>query len=310
MEFQITTREAVTENDVAAFWEQLRIYQKRDIFPDHDSEDRKYFLGSEYHEHIKNIHSRSQDRCFFLFFQQNGQDIGFAMPVIFTSEDGKCFIMEFCVYPEFRGNGTGRKCVKVLLDWAKEHGALYAELNCGGDKRRQHFWASVGFIDNGADEWGEPLMILPPVENIPMTVEVLADAEDRQIKKLENGFKQDIGEESLTEEKQKHLQQAIKEGRVTFFIAKRGYRAIGMCSVVKYFSTFACGDTGVFEDFYVEPAFRKKGIARMLVQAAQNWSREQGLASLTVCCAPCDETMYQSLGFDAPLGKTYAKIIY
>ena len=59
----------------------------------------------------------------------NGQDIGFAMPVIFSSEDGKCFIMEFCVYPEFRGNGTGKECAAVLLDWARENGALYAELN-------------------------------------------------------------------------------------------------------------------------------------------------------------------------------------
>ena len=82
-----------------------------------------------------------------------------------------------------------------------------------------------------------------------------------------------------------------------------------MCSVVKYFSTFSCTDTGVFEDFYVELVFRKKGIARMLAQTAQSWGREQGLASLTVCCAPCDEQMYQSLGFDTLLGKTYAKII-
>lgn len=309
MENQITIREAVTENDVATFWEQLHIYHKRDIFPDHGTEDLEHFLSSEYHGHMMKIHDRPQDRCFFLFFHRDGQDIGFAMPVIFTSEDGKCFIMEFCVYPEFRGGGTGRNCAGVLLDWAKEHGALYAELNYGGDKRLQHFWESVGFMENGADEWGESLMILPPLENIPITVEVLADPEDWQLKKLENGFKKDIEEELLTEEKQKQLQQAIKEGKITFFIAKRGYRAIGMCSVVKHFSTFACMDTGVFEDFYVEPVFRKKGAARMLAQAAQSWSCEQGLSSLTVCCAPCDEQMYQSLGFDAPLGKTYAKII-
>ena len=309
MENQITIREAVTEKDIAAFWEQLHIYHKRDIFSEYDREDLEYFLGSEYHEHMMQVHSRAQDRCFFLFFHRNGQDIGFAMPVIFVSEDGKCFIMEFCVYPAFRGDGTGRKCAKVLLDWATEHGACYAELNYGGDKRRQHFWESVGFIENGADVWGEPLMILLPAENVPIAVEVLADPEDWQLLKLENGFKREIGENVLTEENQKQLQQAVKEGKITFLIAKRGYRAIGMCSVVTYFSTFACTDIGVLEDFYVEPVFRKTGIGRMLAQAAQSWSYEQGLASLTVCCAPCDAQMYQSLGFDAPLGKTYAKII-
>ena len=309
MENQITIREAVTETDVAVFWEQLHTYHKRDIFPDPDSEDLEYFLSSEYYDHMMKINSRPQDRCYFLFFHRDGRDVGFAMPVIFTSEDGKCFIMEYCVYPEFRGNGTGKECTRVLLDWAKENGALYAELNHGSNERRRHFWETVGFIENGADEWGEPLMILPPAENVPITVEILAVPEDWQLKKLENGFLKEIGESPATEEKQEQLTQAILDGKITFFVAKRGYRAVGMCSVAKCFSTFACTDTGVFDDFYIEPVFRKKGIARKLVLAAQDWCKEKGLASLTVCCALCDEGMYQALGFDVKLGSTFAHII-
>lgn len=155
MENQITIREAVTENDVAAFWEQLHAYHKRDIFTDSDKEELEYFLGSEYHDQMMKIYGRPQDHCFFLFFHRGGQDIGFAMPVIFNTEDGKCFIMEFCVYPEFRGSGTGKACARTLLDWAKEHGARYAELNYGGNDWRRHFWESVGFIEtvrtNGAN---------------------------------------------------------------------------------------------------------------------------------------------------------------
>ena len=308
MENQITIREAVTESDVAVFWEQLHIYHKRDIFHERAGEDLEYFLGSEYYDHMMKIHSRPQDRCYFLFFHRDGQDIGFAMPVIFTSEDGKCFIMEFCVYPEIRGNGTGKECARVLLDWAKENGALYAELNHGSNERRRHFWETVGFIENGADEWGEPLMILPPEENVPITVEVLTDPKDWQLKKLENGFLKEIGESPATEEKQEQLTQAILDGKITFFVAKRGYRAVGMCSVAKCFSTFACTDTGVFDDFYIEPVFRGKGIARKLAQVAQDWCKENDLASLTVCCAPCDEGMYQALGFDVRLGLTFANI--
>ena len=308
MENQITIREAIRSTDVAAFWEQLHTYHKRDIFPDPDNEDLSYFLGSEYYNHMMKIHSRPQDRCYFLFFHRDGQDIGFAMPVIYTTEDGKCFIMEFCVYPEFRGNGTGKECAKVLLDWAKEHGAQYAELNHGGNQRRRHFWETVGFIENGADEWGEPLMILPPAEDVPITVEILADPEDWQLKKLGNGFLKEIGESPATEEKEEQLVQAIRDSKITFFVAKRGHRAVGMCSVARCFSTFACTDTGVFDDFYIEPVFRKKGIARKLALAAQDWCKEKGLASLTVCCAPCDEGMYQALGFDCRLGLTFAKL--
>ena len=193
MENQITIREAITETDGAGFWEQLHTYHKRDIFPNPDNADLEYFLGSEYHDHMMKIHSRPQDRCYFLFFHRDGQDIGFAMPVIYTAEDGKCFIMEFCVYPEFRGNGTGKECAGVLLNWAKENGALYAELNHGNNQRRRHFWETVGFIENGADEWGEPLMILPPVDDVPITVEILIAPEDWQLKKLENGFLRRLG---------------------------------------------------------------------------------------------------------------------
>ena len=126
---------------------------------------------------------------------------------------------------------------------------------------------------------------------------------------LESGYIREIGEQPLTEEQQAQLFQAIQDSRITFFLAKCGKQIVGICSVARHFSTFACTDTGVFEDFYVEPAFRKKGIARMLAQAAQSWSYEQGLSSLTVCCAPCDVQMYQALGFDTHLGHTYAKII-
>lgn len=306
MDNKITIREAVTEKDIAAFWEQLYAYYKRDMFPDPKDEDLQYFLGQEYRDHMSKIHSRPQNRCHYLFFHWAGQDIGLALPVIFTSEDGKCFIMEFCVYPQFRGNGTGKACAKVLLDWAKACGAVYAELNYGGSLRREKFWQSVGFVKNGSDEWGEPLMILPPEDEMPFTVEILADPEDWQLLKLENGFKQEIGEEALPEEKQKQLQQAVKDGRITFFIARRGCRAVGMCSVIKCFSTFTCSDTGIFEDFFVEPAFRGKGIARMLADAAQLWCRKNNITSLTVCCASCDEGMYRHLGFHVPLGTTLA----
>ena len=297
MDNQIIIREAVTENDVALFWEQLHIYYKRDIFPDPNAEERDYFLSDEYRTTMQKIHDRTPDQCYYLFFHRNGQDIGFVLPVIYTSEDSKCFVMEYCVYPEYRGNGTGKECAKVLLRWAKGNGALYAELNYGSNDRRLRFWKGVGFIENGVNEWGEPLMLLPPEDEIPFTVELLAEPTDWQLLKLENGFKKDIGEEALTEKKQKQLQQAIREGKITFFVAKRGYRAVGMCSVAKCYSAFSCTDTGIYEDFYIEPAFRGKGIARKLAEAAQAWCKDNGISG---------EKMYHAPGFDTGPGTTFA----
>ena len=81
-----------------------------------------------------------------------------------------------------------------------------------------------------------------------------------------------------------------------------------MCSVAKCFSTFACADIGIFEDFYIEPVFREIGIARLLVQAVQDWCGNNNIPSLSVSCAPCDEQMYRHLGFDLPLGISLAHL--
>lgn len=305
MNNQITIREAVTEQDIAFFWEQMHIYHKRDIFPNPDDEDRDYFLDdAQYRTDMENIHSREQDRCYYLLFCRGEQKIGFALPVIYSTEDGKCFLMEFCVFPEFRGNGIGSHCAREFLTWANEKGAKYSEINCA-TTQRQRFWQRVGFSLNGVDEWGVPLMILPPEEEHTITVEVLTDSEDWQLRKLENGYLSEIGGDILTEEKQKSLSRAIANGKITFFLAKRGCRSVGMCSVVTAFSAVTCADVGAFENFYVEPVFRKQGIARKLVNCAWQWCREHGVSSLRVTCAPCDEKMYQMLGFHIHLGNTY-----
>ena len=90
MKNQIIIREAISEADTAAFWEQLHSYHKRDIFPDPEDENLKHFLSdTEYRVQIEHVHNRLQDRCYYLFFERNGQDIGFALPAIFTSEDGE-----------------------------------------------------------------------------------------------------------------------------------------------------------------------------------------------------------------------------
>lgn len=190
----IAIREAVTAEERSLFWERLRAYFCRDIFPDPEDEDRPYFLGDDYRRTMESLRTRPVHPVHWLVFSRNGQDVGFALAAVFTGEDGKCFILEFCVLPEHRGGGMGTACARTLLNWAREQGAGYAELNCTTPPR-QRFWGRLGFVANGADEWGVPLMLLPPREHRPITVERLTDPTDWQLGKLENGYRQDIGEE-------------------------------------------------------------------------------------------------------------------
>ena len=94
----IHIREAVTPEEVERFWQELHAYHARDVFPDPAEEDRAYFLDdSQYRAAVQRIHDREGDRCYYLLFRREGRDIGFALTALYPSEDGKCFVMEFCV---------------------------------------------------------------------------------------------------------------------------------------------------------------------------------------------------------------------
>ena len=121
--------------------------------------------------------------------------------------------------------------------------------------------------------------------------------------KLQRLYKAEIGEDEPGEAEKERLIKAIEAGSILFFGAFDREPLIGCCSVTVGFSTFNYMPCGVFEDFYIRPEYRHKGIARRLVQFAR---RESGVSSLTVGCADCDVQMYRSLGFSVLIGNLLA----
>ena len=138
-----------------------------------------------------------------------------------------------------------------------------------------------------------------------LNIEKLKEHDIAQLIECEQAYLADIGEEPMDKAAQERLRKAIEDGKIQFFTAKDNGKIIGMCSVVTAFSTFACTDSAVFEDFYVASVYRKLGAARLLVNVAADYCREIGASGLTVCCAPCDEAMYNSLGFEIKLGTEF-----
>mgnify|MGYP002732432987 CR=1 FL=1 len=123
---------------------------------------------------------------------------------------------------------------------------------------------------------------------------------------LENAFRQSVGEEPLSPEMAQRLEAAVRGERIRFLALMDGPRAVGLCSVSPAFSTYGCAPCALFDDFYIDPAYRKTGAARALANAAFALCRELGIESLFVGCAPCDSAMYRSLGFDTALGSMRA----
>ena len=120
---------------------------------------------------------------------------------------------------------------------------------------------------------------------------------------LHRAYKAEIGEELPTRDELDALEQALAEGRIQFFGCICEGKLVACCSVGTVFSTFNYAASGVFEDFYIVPEWRHKGIARRLVEFTY---RESGVGSMTVGCADCDEAMYRALGFDIRLGNMLA----
>ncbi len=120
---------------------------------------------------------------------------------------------------------------------------------------------------------------------------------------LQKAYKAEIGEGAPGEPERMRLEKAIETGKILFFGAWHDGAMIGCCSVTVGFSTFDYAPCGTFEDFYILPEYRHKGVARKLVRFAY---RESGVSSLTVGCADCDKERYRSLGFGISLGNLLA----
>jgi GNAT superfamily N-acetyltransferase len=132
---QVTVWPVRTQEENAALWNAKYEFFHRDIFPNCDigaplaQEDREYFLSREYRERIDALCSRENDRAFSAFFEQAGRRIGFCLYCTYLSEDGKCFILDFCVFPEYRSRGLGKRCFEALKALEDARGAKYYALN-------------------------------------------------------------------------------------------------------------------------------------------------------------------------------------
>lgn len=116
---------------------------------------------------------------------------------------------------------------------------------------------------------------------------------------LQKAYKAEIEEDPPSDEDKIRLKDAIEKNRILFFGAWNGSELVGCCSVTLVFSTFQYATSGVFEDFYIRPVYRHRGVARKLIECA---FCESGVASMTVGCADCDMEMYKALGFSSRLG--------
>lgn len=128
-----------------------------------EEEDKQYFAGEEYRGVIRAHMERDHNTHHLVYFVRYGKRIGAASYCTYEEEDGKCFILDFWVFKEYRGLGTGHYCYYALEDYTKKQGAKYYQLNAT-KQESVRFWRAFGFVEDGVDEWGLPLYVMYPKE--------------------------------------------------------------------------------------------------------------------------------------------------
>ena len=122
-------------------------------------------------------------------------------------------------------------------------------------------------------------------------------------KELQLAYKAEIGEDRPGENEFEGLKKALEQGEIQFYGCVCDNALVACCSICTTYSTFRYDRVGIFEDFYIQPRYRHRGIARKLVAFAYASSQ---VSSLSAGCADCDVGMYRAIGFHISLGKMLA----
>jgi GNAT superfamily N-acetyltransferase len=152
----ITVEEIPVEN-INEFWS-LHLKYLVDDGIISDPEDIEYFSSEEYRGIIRDHMTRDTDRHHMVYFAEDGRRTGAAQYNTYRSEDGKCFILDFWVFPQYRGKGMSHRCFKALEEYTKSDGAVYYEINSEKEDSVR-FWKSLGFTENGRDEYDMPVFV-------------------------------------------------------------------------------------------------------------------------------------------------------
>lgn len=160
---KIELYDAQTSADIDLFWEVRDNYNREDIVPNCEEpmtkEEIAWFYSKAYKDHIMKLYRRPVDKLNIVFFEIEQVKIGFSVYVTYHSEDGKCFIVDFCIFSGYRNKGYGKECFNLIQDREVQNGAAYFALNLSNENNRR-FWTSIGFKKTVPDEYGNDIYVL------------------------------------------------------------------------------------------------------------------------------------------------------
>ena len=150
-----------SESDIDLFWQWRDKYMRTDILPNSTfepatDEEYEWFFSQKYKDVIMEAFYRDTAILRIVFLREDGANIGFAVYVIYHSEDGKCLVVEFNVDESHRSKGVGTLFFEMLREHVRGEGAEYLSLNVSNENN-ERFWERNGFVKSAKDEHGSYL---------------------------------------------------------------------------------------------------------------------------------------------------------
>ncbi len=168
---KIIIKKIKLEEGLGQFWKLRDQYMLQDIIPNDElgapmtKKYEEWFFSDEYRNYMEKLFQRKQDPANPVLFIKDDNIIGFASYCTYHSEDGKCFIIDFCILSQFRNQGLGTKAFQEIGKKEMRRGARYFALNVSNN-RNKVFWKKQGFQLDGQDEYGSILMRKDMPENL------------------------------------------------------------------------------------------------------------------------------------------------
>jgi len=99
---------------------------------------------------------------------------------------------------------------------------------------------------------------------------------------------------------QRFLDERLRRGESTIFVAEEGSDAVGFTQLYPSFSSTRAARIYVLNDLYVAPSHRRRGVGRLLLERAAQFGREQGAVRLALTTMHTNLTaqrLYESVGW-------------
>ena len=99
---------------------------------------------------------------------------------------------------------------------------------------------------------------------------------------LFDAYRQFYGQPSDVPRARDWLRSRLRVGESVVLLARRGGAVLGFVQLYPMFSSVRTAKTWILNDLYVDPAARRGGIARSLLDAAAKFAREDGAAGISL----------------------------